>query len=77
MKKQEADTIGSASCRFRGEQHTHTHCMDSFDPLTFSCPDFTTVELLPKPSTVKAILAFSKATAHVPTRVGDGWLNQN
>ena len=51
--------------------------MDSFDPLTFSCPDFTTVELLPKPSTVQAILAFSKATAHVPTRAGDGWLNQN
>ena len=56
---------------------THLHCMDSFDPLTFSCPDFTTVELLPKPSTVQAILAFSKSTAHVRTRVGDGWVNQN
>ena len=51
--------------------------MDSFDPLTFSCPDFTTVELLPKPSTVQAILAFSKSTAHVRTRVSDGWVNQN
>ena len=51
--------------------------MDSFDPLTFSCSDFTTVELLPKPSTVLAILAFSKATAHVPTRVGDSWVNHN
>ena len=51
--------------------------MDSFDSLTFSCPDFTTVELLPKPSTVQAILAFSKSTAHVRTRVGDGWVNQN
>ena len=56
---------------------THLHCMDSFDSLTFSCPDFTTVELLPKPSTVQAILAFSEATVHVPTRVGDGWVNQN
>ena len=51
--------------------------MDSFDPLTFSCPDFTPVELLPTPSTVQAILAFSEATAHVPTRLGDCWVNQN
>lgn len=75
MKNQGADTIGSASCRFREEQHTR--CMDSFDPLTFSSPNLTTVELLPKPSTVQSILAFSKAIAHVPNCLGDGWLNQN
>jgi hypothetical protein len=51
--------------------------MDSFDPLTFSSPNLTTVELLPKPSTVQSILAFSKAIAHVPNCLGDGWLNQN
>ena len=51
--------------------------MESFDPLTFSSSNLTTVELLPKPSTVQSILAFSKAIAHVPTCLGDGWLIQN